>query len=87
MMLAKGIDIFNLKWQVWGLSNCSLVRELKGHLGQVSVSHFLHCFIWKLIFYIAEINLIKEITQNLFCHLGDLRAPSFPLVGNRSPRC
>ena len=37
--------------------------------------------------YISEINLIKEITQNLFCHLGDLRAPSFPLVGNRSPRC
>ena len=40
MMIAKGIDIFSLKWQVWALGNCSLVRELKGHLGQVSVSHF-----------------------------------------------
>ena len=39
-MIAKGIDIFHSKWQVWGLSNCSLVKELKGHLGQVSVSHF-----------------------------------------------
>ena len=87
MMIAKGIDIFNLKWQVWGLSNCSLVRELKGHLGQVSVSHFLHCFICKLIFTFQRLISLKEITQNFFCFLGDLRAPSFPLVGNRSPWC